>query len=104
MTARFQIIQQSHSFLNILNKAIQYTMEKEDQSQTLDFLDVAMMKTGAVKCEFKIHPKNAITNVLIKPNLFINPSSIRSIFKGFVSRAKKLCSEKYLINTLHKNS
>ena len=40
--------------------------------------------------------KNAITNVQIKPHSYVNPALIRGIFKGFVSRAKKLCSEKYL--------
>ena len=50
----------------------------------------------AGKYEFKIHWKNAITNVEIKPHSFVNPALIRDIFKEFVSRAKKLCSEKYL--------
>ena len=38
--ARFETVHQSHSFLNILNKqnkAIKYTMEKEDQSRKLNF-------------------------------------------------------------------
>ena len=97
--ARFETVHQSHSFLNILNKqnrAIQYTMEKEDQSQKLNFFDVTIINTGAGKYEFKIDRKNAITNVQIKPHSFVNPSLIRGIFKGFVSRAKSLCSVKYL--------
>ena len=95
---RFETVHQSHSFLNILNKqnrAIQYTMEKEDQSQKLNFLDVTIINTGAGKYEFKIHRKNAITNVQIKPHSFDNPSLTRGIFEGFVSRAKRLCSGKY---------
>ena len=36
-------------------------MEKKDQSQKLNFLDVTITNTGAGKCEFKIHRKNAIT-------------------------------------------
>ena len=90
--ARFETVHQSHSFLNILNKqnrAIQYTMEKEGQSQKLNFLDVAIINTGAGKYEFKMHRKNAITNVQIKPHFFVNPSLIRGIFKGFVSRGKR---------------
>ena len=38
--ARFKTVYESHGFLNILNKqnkAIQYTMEKEDQSRKLNF-------------------------------------------------------------------
>ena len=60
-------------------------MEKEGQSQKLNFLDVTIINTGAGKYEFKIHRKNAITNVQIKPHSFFNPSLIRGIFKGFVS-------------------
>ena len=102
--ARFETVHQSYSFLNILNKqnrAIQYTMEKEDQSQKLNFLDVTFINTRAEKYEFKIYRKNAITNVQIKPHSFVNPSLIRGIFKGFVSRAKRLCSGKYLDEDLN---
>ena len=56
--ARFEAVHQSHSFLIILNKqnkAIQYTMEKEDQLQKLNFLDVTIINTGAGKYVFKIH-------------------------------------------------
>ena len=91
--ARFETVHQSHSFLNILNsqnKVIQYKMEKEDQSRKLNFLDVTIINTGKGKYEFKIHRKNAVTNVQIKPHSYVNPALIRDIFKGFVSRARKL--------------
>ena len=97
--ARFETIHQSHSFLNTLNsqnKAIQYTMEKEGKSRKLNFLDVTIINTGEGKYEFKIHRKNAMTNVQMKPHSYVNPALIRGIFKGVVSRARKLCSEKYL--------
>ena len=102
--ARFETVHQSHSFLNMLNKqnkTTKYTMEKEDQSRKLNFLDVTIINTVAGKYEFKIHRKNAITNVQIKPHSYVNPALIRGIFKGFVSRAKKLCSEKYLDDELN---
>ena len=98
--ARFETVHQSHSFLNILNKqnkAIKHTMEKEDQSCKLNFLDVTIINTGAGKYEFKIHRKIAITNVQIKPHSYVNLALIRVIFKGSVSRAKKLCSENILM-------
>ena len=76
-------------------------MKKEDQSRKLKFLDVTIINTGAGKYEFKIHRKNAIRNVQIKPNLYVNPALFRGIFKRFVSRAKKLCSEKYLDEELN---
>ena len=70
-------------------------MEKEDQSRKVNFLDVTIISTGAGKYEFKTHRKNAVTNVQIKLYSYVNPALIRGIFKGLVSRAKKLCSEKY---------
>ena len=54
------------------------------------------MNTGTRNYEFTIHRKNAITNVQLKPHSYVNTSLITSIFKGFLSRAKKICSEKYL--------
>ena len=38
-------------------------MEKKDQSRKLNFLDVTIINIGAGEYEFKIHRKNAITNV-----------------------------------------
>ena len=97
--ARFETVRQSYSFLNILNsqnKAIQYTMETEDPSRKINLLDIRIINTGEGKYDFKIHRKNAMTNVQIKPHSYVNPALIRGIFKWFVSTARKLCSEKYL--------
>ena len=76
-------------------------MEKEHQSQKLNFLHVTIINTGARKYGFKIHGKNAIANVQTKSHSYVNPASIRSTFKVFVSRAKKLCSEKFLDEELN---
>ena len=89
--ARFETVHQSHSFLNIFNKqnkAIQYTMEKENQSRKLNFLDVTITNTGAGKYEFKIHRKIAITNVQIKPHSYVDPALIRGISKGLYSKQR----------------
>ena len=72
-------------------------MEEEDQLQKLNFLDVRTINFGAGIDEIKIHRKKAITNAQIKPHLFVNPALIRGIFKGFVSRVKKLCSKNILM-------
>ena len=71
-------------------------MKKEDQTQKLNFLDVTIINTGSGKYNFKMNCKNAITNIHIKPHLFVNPALIRGIFKEFVSRANKLCSKMYI--------
>ena len=57
-------------------------MEKEEQSRKLNFLDVTIINTGAGKYQFKIHRKNAITNVQKKPYSYVNPALIRGVFKG----------------------
>ena len=90
---RFETGHQSHSFLNILNKqnkAIKYTMEKEDQSRKLNFLDLTIINTGTGKYEFKIHRKNAITNVQTKPHSYVNPALIGGIFKGVCIQTKEV--------------
>ena len=54
------------------------------------------MKNSNGRYEFHVHCKPALTNVQIKPHSCIPPDTITSIFKGFLARANKVCSEKYL--------
>ena len=46
--------------------------------------------------EFDVHRKQALTNVQIKPHSCIPPDTVTSMFKGFLARTTKICSEKYL--------
>ena len=81
----------------ILNKqdpAIQYNIEYENENKSLNFLDINITNTSNNKYEFKVHRKNAITNKHIKPTSCINPSIIKSVFKGFLHRAHSIYSEK----------
>ena len=69
--SRSETVHQSHSFLNMFNKqsnALQHTMEKEEQSQKLNFLEIIVINTAAGNYELKICRKNATTNAQIKPN------------------------------------
>ena len=75
--------------------------QKEDQLQKLNFLDATTRNTGTGKYEFKIHRKHAISNVQTKQHSIVNQSLMRRIFKGFASRANKLCSEKYIEEELN---
>ena len=59
-------------------------------------MDVTIINTCAGKYEYKIHRKDAIKNVQIKPHSFVNLALIRDTFKGYISRVKKLCFEKHL--------
>ena len=97
--ARFRENQHADEFLNLLNSqnaAIQYTIEKENNNKSLNFLDVTIINTERGKYEFKVHRKDAITNIQIKPSSYVNPKLVESILKGFLHRAKKICSSKYL--------
>ena len=85
-------------FLNSLNNqntAIKYTLE-EEINHTLNFLDISITNTKQGTYDFKIHRKEAITNVQLKPSSNINPSIFRSVFKGFLCRAKRICSLKHI--------
>ena len=42
-----------------------------------------------------------LRSLILRPLFYVNPALIRGIFKGFVSRAKKFCSEKYLDDELN---
>ena len=46
--------------------------------------------------EFDVHRKAALANVRSKPHSCIPSDAITSIFKGFLARATRICSEKYL--------
>ncbi|XP_065671904.1 uncharacterized protein LOC136089751 [Hydra vulgaris] len=97
--ARFASIKQQQMFLNILREqhpAIKYTVELENDLKQLNFLDINITNTGSGAYEFQIHRKEAITNVQLKPNSNINPNIIIGVFKGFLCRAKRICSQKHL--------
>ena len=96
--ARFTSKEQSHELQNNLNKQdkhIQFTIEDENEEICLNFLDIKL-KNNNGRCEFDVHRKPALTNVQIKQRSCITPGTIASIFKGFLARATKICSEKYL--------
>ena len=98
--ARFQERSHANKFLEILNKqdpAIKYTVEFEDHKHSLNFLDINITNnTTNKKYEFKVHRKDAIINIYIKPNLCRDPRITNSVFKGFLHRAHTVCSEKYI--------
>ena len=97
--ARFTSKHHAKVFQEILNKqdpAIQYTIEYENENKSLNFLDINITNTINNKYEFKVHRKNAITNIHIKPTSCIDPNIIKSVFKGFLHRAHSICSEKYI--------
>ena len=96
--ARFNSKEQSRDFQKILNKQdkhIQFIIEDENEEKCLNFLDIKANNSNR-RYEFDVHRKPALTKVQIKPHSCITPDTITSIFKGFLARATKICSEKYL--------
>ena len=96
---RFENKQESLQFLEILNKqdsSIRYTIESENNQKQLNFLDITINNNGTNSYDFKIYRKPAITNVQIKSNSNMAPNVSVSVFKGFLSRAYKICSERYI--------
>ena len=97
--ARFSCEEDSEKFLEILNEQdekIQYTVEKQNDNAELSFLDIKVINNRLGNYEFKVFRKDAITNVQIKPSSSVNPSIIKGVFKGFLARAKRICSQKFL--------
>ena len=86
------------NFKKILNKQdnhIQFTIEDENGEKCLNSLDMKIKNNnGRYECD--VHPKSSLTKVQIKPHSCIPRDTITSIFKEFLARATKICSEKYL--------
>ena len=96
--AWFTSKEQSCEFQNILNiqgKHIQFIIEDENDEKCLNFLHIEI-KNNNGRYEFDVHRKPALTNVQIKPHSCIPPGLITSMFKEFLARVTKICSEKYL--------
>ena len=86
-------------FLEILNcqkNVIQYIIDPENETKEINFLDINIKNTGGGKYKFAIHRKSAITNIQIKPTSSVDPKIKTVFFKGFLSRAYKICSEIFI--------
>ena len=96
--ARFDDIQSATAFQTILNQQdpvnIKYTMDVEDENKTLQFLDLNITNNKGAY-EYKIHRKNAITNVQVKPHSGHDPKTLKGIFTGFLHRAYTVCKGQY---------
>ena len=61
----------------------------------INFLDMKI-QNNIGRYELDAYRKPALTNIEVKPHSCISSSTITSISKGFLARANKICSEKYL--------
>ena len=106
LNERFKSKEQSRGFQRILNKQdkhIQFTIDDENKEKCLNFLDIKI-KNNNGRYKFDVHGKLALTNVHIKLHSCISPSTITSIFTGFLARATKsvLCQNGHGRITLRK--
>ena len=96
---RFPDRPNSQEFLAILNQQeprIQFTAEYENDAKELNYLDITIKNSNNGSYEFKVFRKDAITNVQIKENSCHDKSTRDGVFKGFLSRAKAICSPQHL--------
>ena len=100
---RFSTKRKSKKVLGIINsieQKVQFTAEYEDENQTLHYLDTATTNNRKGSYDFNVYRKDAITNVQIKPDSCHDEEIKYGVFKGFVHRAKMICSEKHLKDEL----
>ena len=86
-------------FLDILNSedpSMEYTTEFDFVNKQLSVLDVTITNTCKNSYDFKIFQKTSIRNVQMKSSSSIAPHIAMGVFKGFLSLAYKICTEKYL--------
>ena len=62
----------------------------------MNYLDITIKNSNNGSYEFKVFRKDAITNVQIKENSCHDKSIRDGVFKGFLSRAKAICSPQHL--------
>ena len=82
--------------MNNQEPRIQFEAEYEDANKSLNYLDIKIINTKNHNYEFKIHRKDAITNIQIKPESSHDNKVKDGVFKGYISRARSICSPKYL--------
>ena len=75
---------------------MQYTIEFENENKQLSFLDITITDIDKNSYDFKIFQKTSITKIQINPNSNIQPHIAMGVFKGFISWAYKICTEKHL--------
>ena len=96
---RFKSVDESESFLKILNNQeprIQFEAEYENDQKQLNYLDTTIINTKEGNYNFKLYRKDAITNIQIKPSSCHDEKIKLGVFKGYISRAKSICSAEYL--------
>ena len=69
-------------------------MLEKEQSSNNPLGDLNITNNNGIY-EYKIHRKNAITNVQVKPHSGHDPKTLKGIFTGFLHRAFTVCNEQH---------
>ena len=67
-------------------------MGGESLDGVLPFLDISLKNNRLGKYEMKVFRKGAITNLQIHPGSSVDPTTIFGVFKGFLTRANRICT------------
>ena len=105
---RFPSKESSEEFLKILNaqdERIQYTAEyeiikEEENKSELNYLEITTINNKTGKYQFKVFRKQAITNIQIKPESCHDNKIKDGVFKGYIRRAKAICSKENLVEEI----
>ena len=103
-TAEYETITQDNSQSTAEHERIaqdnsQFTAEQETITQDkshLNYLEVTTINNKKGHYEFKVYRKDAITNIQIKPDSCHDIRIKEGVFKGYITRAKAICSKEHL--------
>lgn len=83
------------SFINSINRNIQFTEEVEENQQ-LAFLDMKLMKKENGRIDFTVYRKPSNTGKYLDYKSYNSKNQKISVINSLVTRAFKICSPEYL--------
>ena len=86
--------------LNNQEPRIKFEPEYENSDKELSFLDTSIINNNKGRYSFRLFRKDAITNIQIKPNSCHDKKTKIGVFKGYVRRARSICSFEFLTEEL----
>lgn len=82
--------------LNSLHPSIQFTMEKQDEHQSLAFLDILLTKTESGTLAHSVYRKPTHTDRYLNYRSFHHPKIKSSVCNSLIRRAHSICDDEHL--------
>ena len=82
--------------INSLHNSIKFTMEVEDKNKTIAFLDIKIIRNHDGNLGHRVHRKTTHTDRYLNANSHHHPSQKHGLIKTLVTRARRICEEKFL--------